>query len=136
MKKRGFGHGKYNGVGGKVESGETILQATSRETEEEIGVKIMEGDLIQKAVLHFSFDGKSEWNQECHVFLAKKWKGEPVETDEMKPEWFSIDRLPFEKMWIDDPHWLPKVLSGKKLEASFTFDADGKAILQSNIIEK
>ena len=36
MKKRGFGEGKYNGVGGKIESVETPEEAMIRETEEEI----------------------------------------------------------------------------------------------------
>ena len=31
MKKRGFGAGKWNGVGGKVKDGETIKQAAIRE---------------------------------------------------------------------------------------------------------
>jgi 8-oxo-dGTP pyrophosphatase MutT (NUDIX family) len=38
MKKRGFGAGRWNGVGGKVESGETIEQALVRECREEISV--------------------------------------------------------------------------------------------------
>ena len=38
MKKRGFGTGKYNGVGGKIENGETLNEAMIRETKEEIGV--------------------------------------------------------------------------------------------------
>ncbi len=38
MKKRGFGSGRWNGVGGKFESGETAEQATIRECQEEIGV--------------------------------------------------------------------------------------------------
>jgi 8-oxo-dGTP pyrophosphatase MutT (NUDIX family) len=38
MKKRGFGNGKYNGFGGKVENGETIQQAAIRETIEESGL--------------------------------------------------------------------------------------------------
>lgn len=32
MKKRGFGQGRYNGFGGKVEKGETIIEAAIRET--------------------------------------------------------------------------------------------------------
>ena len=30
MKKRGFGEGRWNGFGGKVESGETITEAAIR----------------------------------------------------------------------------------------------------------
>ena len=38
MKKRGFGEGKYNGVGGKIEGTETPEATMLRETKEEIGV--------------------------------------------------------------------------------------------------
>ncbi|MCP5842996.1 NUDIX domain-containing protein, partial [Klebsiella pneumoniae] len=38
MKKRGFGAGKWNGVGGKIEAGETIEDALVRECQEEINV--------------------------------------------------------------------------------------------------
>ncbi len=41
MKKRGFGEGKWNGAGGKVEEGETIVQAASRELREETGIEIV-----------------------------------------------------------------------------------------------
>ena len=37
MKKRGYGVGKLCGPGGKLQDGETPLQAAIRETEEEIG---------------------------------------------------------------------------------------------------
>ena len=36
MKKRGFGTGKWNGFGGKVEVGETVADAAQRELEEEV----------------------------------------------------------------------------------------------------
>ena len=39
LKKRGFGSGRWNGFGGKVEEGETIEQATLRELDEEVGIK-------------------------------------------------------------------------------------------------
>ena len=38
LKKRGFGLGKINGIGGKVEEGESVEAAAVRETFEEIGV--------------------------------------------------------------------------------------------------
>jgi len=32
------------------------------------------------------------------------------ETEEMKPEWFSIDEIPYDKMWDDDSYWMPRIL--------------------------
>ena len=37
-KKRGFGEGKWNGFGGKLEPGETVEEAAVRELQEESGV--------------------------------------------------------------------------------------------------
>lgn len=52
MKKRGFGKGKWNGVGGKLEAGETLEQALIRETVEETGVR----PTAWQAVGKFTFD--------------------------------------------------------------------------------
>lgn len=38
MKKRGFGKGKWNGFGGKVEQGETMVESAVRELKEEAGI--------------------------------------------------------------------------------------------------
>jgi len=56
MKKRGFGIGKWNGVGGKfdLEKGDKdVVDAARRETEEEIGVKVESMEKV--AVLNFNF---------------------------------------------------------------------------------
>jgi len=53
MKKRGFGEGRWNGVGGKVADGETVEDAAVHEIEEEIGVKPI--TLHQVATLDFYF---------------------------------------------------------------------------------
>ena len=45
MKKRGFGEGKWNGFGGKVEVGETIVEAAAREVKEECGYVVKTEDL-------------------------------------------------------------------------------------------
>ena len=45
MKKRGFGEGKWNGFGGKVEAGETIVEAAAREVREECGYVVKTEDL-------------------------------------------------------------------------------------------
>ncbi len=131
MKKRGFGVGKWNGVGGKLdEKDSSIEDAVIRETEEEIGVKLK--DMEKVAVLTFTFPYKEDWNQNVHVFLAKDWEGEPKESEEMAPQWFKEDELPFDKMWDDDAYWVLRALKGEKLKAEFTF-REGEKIDKYNI---
>lgn len=121
MKKRGFGAGRWNGVGGKIEPNETEVQGLIRETQEEIEVTPLEYDKI--AVLDFAFpDGTID--MQGHVYFCTKWEGEPIETEEMAPQWFRIADIPYDDMWQDDIVWLPQVLKGKKLTANFTFDHD------------
>lgn len=121
MKKRGFGSDRYNGIGGKIDPGETIEQTLVRECQEEIGVtplnywKIAEHDFIQDK-------GSSPWRMYVHAYICDRWDGEPVETEEMAPEWFAISEIPYDNMWQDDKYWLPQALAGKKLIANFTFD--------------
>jgi 8-oxo-dGTP diphosphatase/2-hydroxy-dATP diphosphatase len=106
MKKRGFGKGKWNGVGGKFEEGESIEEAAIREALEEIGVKINTAHLDKRAEIDFIFKDKSDLDQYVHVFFVEKWEGEPTESEEMKPEWFHHDLIPYKEMWIDDEHWI------------------------------
>jgi len=135
MKKRSFGNGKWNGVGGKLEKGESIKGSLRRETQEEIIVIVKEDDMIQVATLDFFFKDNPGWNQQSHVFFTEKWEGEPAETEEMRPMWYDTDSLPFDSMWIDDPNWLPLVLQGKKLNATFNFNKTGDEILEMKIEE-
>lgn len=135
MKKRGFGAGRWNGVGGKVEIQETIEQATIRETQEEIGVKIK--NIIKSAELSFYFPHNTEWDQIVHVYYTENWEGTPTETEEMKPCWFSTDKLPLDKMWPDDEFWLPYFLKEKLIQASFKFGKNDIILeKQINLIKK
>jgi len=137
-KKRGFGKNKWNGYGGKVQEGESITQATLRELHEESLVKGKEEDLTKAAELEFTFTnapkGKT-WDQRVHVYILNNWEGEPEETEEMRPEWFSKKELPYEKMWDDDKDWLPLVMNGKKIKGQFVFGEDNNKIQDLNISE-
>lgn len=120
-KKRGFGVGKLNGVGGKIENDESIEQAMLRETMEEIGVKPI--DFEQRATIHFDLFYKGEKEKEdTYVFVASNYIGELIETEEMKPKWFELKNLPFEKMFSDDRLWLNSLIEGKKFEANIILD--------------
>ncbi len=136
MKKRGFGVGKWNGIGGKVQEGETIETAAARETEEEIGVVVDPVKMEKVGNIEFYFKDKpDEWNQQMHIFLVKDWRGEPKESEEMAPKWYLHHEIPFDAMWPDDKHWLPMVLAGKKVEGKFNFVNEGAQIDEFDIRE-
>lgn len=133
MKKRSFGKGKWNGVGGKPEGNETIKETAIREAKEEIGVDIKKSDL--EKVCNFKFFFKDEkWNQEVHIFLCKSWYDDIIETEEMMPQWFDVDKIPYESMWSDDKHWLPRVLNGERLKGEFYFNDSTDGFDKINII--
>jgi 8-oxo-dGTP diphosphatase/2-hydroxy-dATP diphosphatase len=119
MKKRGFGQGRWNGFGGKVLEGETIEEAAKRELREEVG--ILAKKLEKRGILRFTFDNLPNELLEVHVFHVLDFEGEPLESEEMKPQWFKIDEIPFDEMWPDDKHWLPLFLKQRKFEGSFHF---------------
>jgi 8-oxo-dGTP diphosphatase / 2-hydroxy-dATP diphosphatase len=121
MKKRGFGTGRWNGVGGKVEPGESIESSMIRESVEEVGVTPTV--YHQFADIRFDEYFKGEPTlMHVHVYVATEWTGEPIESDEMKPEWFNISNIPYSDMWPDDQYWLPQVLDGQLISADFKLD--------------
>lgn len=119
MKKRGFGVGLWNGVGGKVQDNESIENAMKRETKEEIEVDVIDYEKVGE--IQFNFEDKSISGQNVHVYLARAWEGFPMETEEMKPQWFSINEIPYAQMWEDDKYWMPIILNGKFVKAKFKF---------------
>lgn len=132
MKKRGFGAGRWNGFGGKVKEGETIEESAFREIKEEVGIIPL---MLEKAgVINFRFQNKPEV-LEVHIFRAGGIQGVPVETEEMRPQWFAEDEIPFHAMWPDDIYWIPLFLAGKKFRGEFLFDESGQVVLQKELIE-
>jgi len=119
-KKTGFGKGKVNGPGGKVEKGESPEACAVRECQEELEITVL--DLQYCGQHRFQFvDGYSllVW-----VYRAENFTGVPTETVEAKPLWVELDKIPYEKMWEDDIIWLPMVLGGEKFQGRWLFDGD------------
>lgn len=132
MKKRGFGMGRWNGFGGKVNEGETIEDATKRELLEESGLTVSNMEKI--GVVDFSWKGKEGKILEVNIFKATDFSGEPTETEEMKPSWFEVDAIPYDAMWPDDKYWIPLFLQNKKFTGKFIF-SDNDVVLEYELKE-
>ena len=119
-KKTGLGAGKINAPGGRIEKGETPMEAAVRECQEEVGVTPL--NLRHGAELSFAFkDGYSLFG---YVYFADSYEGKLIETDEADPFSCSLDEIPYERMWEDDILWLPEALAGNFVKGWFIFDTD------------
>jgi len=119
-KKTGFGKGKVNGPGGKVEPGESPADCAVRECYEELRIRV--ANLRYCGQHRFQFvDGYSllVW-----VYSSTEFEGVPTETAEAKPLWFPVDSIPYERMWQDDCLWLPLLLRGERFQGRWLFDGD------------
>ncbi len=124
LKKTGFGAGKWVGLGGHLEDGETAATAAAREVMEESGLLVSAAALEQVAAITFRFPARPGWDQATTVFTTAQFSGEPAESDEVAPRWFAQDALPFAGMWDDARYWLLQVLAGQPVDVTITFADD------------
>jgi 8-oxo-dGTP diphosphatase/2-hydroxy-dATP diphosphatase len=119
MKKRGFGVGRWNGYGGKVQAGESIQEAALRELKEESGITT---DITAAGKITFHFKGEA---LDVFYFRNSQFTGEAIETEEMTPKWFPKNALPFNEMWPSDVIWMPRFFAGETLSGEFWLRDDG-----------
>lgn len=116
IKKKNDVHwGKWIGLGGKLESGETPEECILREVEEESGLTISNPQL--KGVLTFpKFKDNEDWY--VFLFIAKDFKGKLIESPEGNLQWVNKEDVKGLNLWEGDRlflKWLSfdKFFSGK-----------------------
>lgn len=123
-KKYWLGKWYWNGFWWKIESWETIEQAAIRELEEESWIIIQENNLELRAILKFNWLHNPSQNYDGIVYIAKYNENDFVETEEMIPQWWNIDEIPYEQMWEDDKYRFPLLLEWKLFEFQANFSDD------------
>jgi mutator protein MutT len=118
-KKRRFGEGKWNGYGGKVDTGESIEQALVREMKEESGIDIVTFEKRGEMIFNFK-----DTVRIVHLYEIMEYSGEEVETEEMVPQWFTLENIPYDEMWTSDKIWYPLFLERKYFTGEGYFDED------------
>jgi len=88
--------GVYGLPGGRLEAGESLLDAAAREFEEETGL-IAEKDSMEQIPSTFdaTLQRKGGVNLETtwHVFAIRNYSGDLRGTEEAVPEWVEIERM-------------------------------------------
>lgn len=125
-KQKKLGAGLLNGFGGKVEARDRdIYHTNSRETEEEIGIRIKLAKKVGEIVFHNPSDDNELKKMLVHIFTTTEWDGEPKETDEMKKvAWYAVDSLDYAKFLAADRLFIPQILNGKYIKGLIEYNDD------------
>lgn len=126
-----FGEGKWNGVGGKLEPGESPREGAAREALEETGLRV--SHLKPHGILKFYFGNRNDLDFIVHVFSTSDFEGILKASEEGVLRWFHFDEIPYHSMWQDDRHWLPLLLEGKNFEGVFYFNEEGTRLLDYSL---
>lgn len=96
--------GKWNGLGGKLEAGETPEECAIREIREESGLTVRNPRL--RGVLTFpAFSNDEDWYA-C-VFTATEFTGELIDSPEGVLAWVDDEKLLDLNLWEGDRIFLP-----------------------------
>lgn len=124
QRKRGqLGIGLYNGFGGLQRPDEPIEITAERELAAESGFTALEMIKCGIALVRHNYD---DTEIELHFFLVTRCRGKATESDEMIPERFGLNEIPYDRMWQNDRHTLPLFLSDENCIALFVIDRQGQ----------
>jgi 8-oxo-dGTP diphosphatase len=116
--------GKWNGLGGKLEPGETPEECAIREIREESGLTVTKPEL--KGLLTFPAFAKDEdWY--AFVFVAREFEGELIDSPEGVLQWIDDAELVNLNLWEGDRIFLPWLEQPGFFSGKFIY-RDGKLI--------
>lgn len=101
-------HGKYNGLGGKLEAGEDVVAGMRREIREEAGLECL--DLRLRGTVSWPGFGRNGEDWFGFIFVIDRWQGTPfAENVEGTLSWVPVERLLELPLWEGDRFFLPLV---------------------------
>ncbi len=112
--------GKWNGLGGKFEAGETPEECVIREVYEESGLAIREPKMCG-LLLFPKFKG-NDWY--VFVFTATDFSGELIDSPEGRLEWIPDENVLELPLWESDHIFMPWIQEKKFFSAKFEYEGD------------
>jgi 8-oxo-dGTP diphosphatase len=125
-KANDFHEGKWNGLGGKLELGESFLEAAVREFTEEAKLKTEKEKWEWLGQLHFpNFKPQKNEDWLVNVFaitLTREQKNTiPEKTEEGSLHWISNTKILDLNLWDGDRHFLPHVMNRRPFQGTFHY---------------
>ena len=118
-KENDYHQGKWNGLGGKFNKGESPEECAIREIKEESGLTIRNPYL--KGFISFpNFDGIDDWY--VFVFTIDEFEGKLIDSPEGKLEWIPNNELTLLNLWEGDKIFLEWVFGDKMFSAKFNYE--------------
>ncbi len=103
-------YGKYNGLGGKIEASENIIEAVRREIREEAGIECE--SIVLRGTISWPGFGKNGEDWFGFIFRVDKFSGQCKDSNhEGRLEWVDLEKLDNLDLWDSDRLWLDKVFS-------------------------
>ncbi len=121
-KLRDPNEGKWVGVGGKLESGETADECLVREVLEETGVRLTEFEF--RGLIHFISD---VWDDEdMYLYSGYEYEGEISSfCDEGELRWIEISEVTKLNLWEGDRLFLDLMTEGERdFELTLRYEGD------------
>ncbi len=103
-KENDMNEGKYLGIGGHIEPGETKEEACKREIKEETGLDV--NRLDYHGFVEFYND---DYQELMYLFTSDDFSGELIECNEGTLSWVKIDKVLDLNIWEGDKLFLPKL---------------------------
>ncbi|HSD62832.1 MAG TPA: 8-oxo-dGTP diphosphatase [Ignavibacteriaceae bacterium] len=118
-KENDYHEGKWNGLGGKFEAGESPEECAIREIKEESGLLVK--SLRMRGFITFpDFDGVDDWY--VFIFTADDYKGTLIDSPEGKLEWIPNKKVTGLNLWEGDKIFLEWLYQDKFFSAKFNYE--------------
>ena len=127
-----FHQGKYVGVGGRVEPGETPLECVIREVKEETGYTLTSKEIDYRGYIYFDEINRDKVNEDLpafnwlvFIYSAQVKHKRYFNNSEGDLVWIKIDQIPYDKMWQGDRFFTPKILETSDVfEGKFLYNGE------------